>query len=123
MKQLWTSIFVKDMDESVKFYTEILNLEISKQMNAGDYKITFLGKGETKFELIENPNLGEVSFTDYASTGFQVESLDECIKFLNDKTVEIVEGPIKPNPFVKFIFIKDPNGYKIQLVEHKHAKQ
>jgi len=122
MKQLWTTIFVKDMEESVKFYSEILNLEISNQVDAGDYKMTFFGSGETKFELIENPNLGEVNYTDYTSTGFQVESLDASIEFLNKNHVKIVEGPIQPNPFIKFLFIKDPNGYKIQLVEQNYPK-
>ncbi len=29
------------------------------------------------------------------------------------------EGPIQPNPKIKFIFMKDPNGLNIQLVENK----
>jgi len=122
MKQLWTSIFVKNMDESVKFYTEILKLEINHKAKADGYEMVFLGKGETKFELLLNPNLGDVSYTGYGSTGFEVDSLDDYIKLLNEKEIEIIEGPIEPTPFIKFLFIHDPNGYKIQLVEQKERK-
>ena len=36
---------------------------------------------------------------------------------LNEKNIPILKGPIQPNPNIKFIYIKDPNGMNIQLVE------
>jgi lactoylglutathione lyase len=35
-----------------------------------------------------------------------------------DKGIPVESGPVQPNPHVKFFFIKDPNGMKIQLVEN-----
>lgn len=118
MKNLWTTIHVKNMDDSVKFYTEILDLTVDKRYSPAEgVEIAFLGSGETKFELISTPQSDGVTFTNHVSTGFSVESVDAYIKHLREKGIEIIEGPLAPNPYVKFFYILDPNGYRIQLVE------
>ncbi|NLK05931.1 MAG: VOC family protein, partial [Spirochaetales bacterium] len=33
--------------------------------------------------------------------------------------LEIYAGPFSPNPYVRFFYILDPNGVKIQFVEQK----
>ncbi|MBI9011582.1 MAG: VOC family protein [Clostridiales bacterium] len=120
MKNLWTTIMVKNMADSLAFYTEVLGLEISHQVKAGPgMEIVFLGSGETKFELISNENAKDISYTNHVSTGFEVESADNFMSHLKDKGIDIFEGPFEPSPFIKYFFIKDPNGYKIQLVENK----
>ena len=120
MKNLWTTINVKNMDESVKFYSEILSLPVEKRYKpTDDMEITFLGSGETKFELIYNSAIKDIEYTGNVSTGFAVESVDECIKYLNEKDIPVVAGPFEPAPHIKFFFVNDPNGYKIQLVEER----
>ena len=118
MKNLWTTIYVKNMDESVKFYTQVLSLEIEdrKKINE-DLEITFLCRGETKFELISNRNIKNISYSGNSSTGFSIESVDQYIEYLKEKNIQVAEGPFKPSPFIKFFFIFDPDGYRIQLVE------
>lgn len=118
MKNLWTTIKVKDMEESLDFYTNILNLEIHKKMKpSDDMEIVFLCKGETKLELIYNCNEKIIAYSGNVSTGFSIDSVDEYIKYLKSKGISVLEGPFQPNPNVRFFYINDPNGYKIQLVE------
>jgi len=38
---------------------------------------------------------------------------------LKGKGIPVFAGPFEPSPHIKFFYIKDPNGYKIQLVEFK----
>ncbi|NLN52670.1 MAG: VOC family protein, partial [Firmicutes bacterium] len=52
------------------------------------------------------------------SLGFEVESVDKMIEFVQSKGIKVVSGPTQPNPHVKFFFVKDPNGVSIQFVEH-----
>jgi lactoylglutathione lyase len=40
------------------------------------------------------------------------------MKFIKEKSIEIESGPIQPNPNVKFFYVLDPNGVKIQFVEN-----
>jgi lactoylglutathione lyase len=48
-----------------------------------------------------------------------VESLEKMMELLKKKGIEVIEGPYSPNPSMSFIYIQDPNGMKIQLIEMK----
>ena len=118
MKFCWSTITVKNLEESLKFYNEILGLSINRRFNAGPgMEIAFLGDDETKIELVFNEELKEVSFGQNISLGFEVNSLDEMITLLKEKGIDIESGPFSPNPHINYIYILDPNGLKIQLVE------
>jgi lactoylglutathione lyase len=120
MKNLWTTIMVNDMDASVAFYTQVLSLTVDNRYKPAEgAEIAFLGSGETKLELICNSQVKEIAFTDHVSTGFAVDSVDEYIEYLADQGISVYQGPFEPSPRIKFFYIKDPNGYKIQLVEFK----
>ena len=49
--------------------------------------------------------------------GFSVSSVEEMIHFLEKEGIPILAGPLSPNPAIRFLYILDPNGLKIQLVE------
>jgi lactoylglutathione lyase len=118
MAFLWTTITVKDMEESLKFYQEIVGLPLNRRFPAGPgMEIAFLGEDATKVELIYNPNVKEVSMGTDISLGFAVGSVEEKIAFLEGKGIKLHSGPFSPNPHVKYFFIQDPNGLKIQFVE------
>jgi lactoylglutathione lyase len=107
------------MEESLKFYQEIVGLTIDRSFQSGPgLEITFLGDGETKVELIHNKNASSVTIGPDISLGFEVSSLDEFMDFLKEKNVAVLDGPITPNPHLKFIYVKDPNGLKIQFAQH-----
>ncbi len=52
MKLCWSTLNVNNLEESIKFYTEIAGLEVVNRFKAGPSEIAFLGSGETKIELI-----------------------------------------------------------------------
>ncbi|NLK62709.1 MAG: VOC family protein, partial [Fusobacteria bacterium] len=31
--------------------------------------------------------------------------------------IDVIKGPFSPNPNIKFLYINDPDGYEVQLVE------
>lgn len=118
-KFCWSTLNVRNLEESVQFYTKIIGLEVESEMNAGpDMKIVFLGKGETQIELICNSNNKEINIGNDISWGFEVESLDEQLELVKDNGIKVEAGPTQPTPKVKYFFIKDPNGLTIQLVEN-----
>lgn len=110
---------VKNLEESIKFYTEIVDLNINRRFNAGPgVAIAFLGDGETKIELIHNEALKEVNYGHDISFGFEVNSVDEMMTFVKEKGIDIQSGPFQPNPHTRFFYVLDPNGLKIQFVEN-----
>lgn len=118
MKFVWVTINVSDLEKSIAFYHDILGLKIGRRVNSGDdVKIAFLGEGETQVELIRNPQRPDVGFDSDISLGFEVGSLDAFAKELEKKSIPIHSGPFQPNPHIRFFYILDPDGLKIQLVE------
>ena len=52
MKFCWSTLTVNNLEESLKFYQEIIGLPIDRRFKAGPgVEIAFLGDGETKLEL------------------------------------------------------------------------
>mgnify|MGYP001565562577 FL=1 len=110
---------VNNLEESLKFYQDIVGLNINRRFNAGPYvEIAFLGDDETKIELICDKSLKKVDLGHNISLGFIVNSVDEMMAFVKEKGIDIQDEISQPNPHVKFFYILDPNGLKIQLVEN-----
>jgi len=118
MKFCWSTLRVNNMDESIQFYTEIVGLEVENRFQAGPVEIAFLGKGETKIELIFDGGGRDINAGQDISWGFEVESLDQVLALVKEKGIQIEGEPIQPNQHVRFFFVKDPNGMRIQFVEH-----
>ena len=120
MKFCWSTLKVKNLDESLSFYGEVLGLPVNRRFVAGSgMEIAFMGEGETQIELIEVKGKNTTLVGPDISWGFQVESLDSMMEVLEEKGIDIMEGPYSPNPTTRFLYILDPNGFKIQLVERK----
>lgn len=107
------------MEESLKFYQEVVGLAVNRRFKSksGD-EIAFLGEGETKVELISNETSKKVNIGQDISWGFEVSSVDEMLALVKENGIAIHSGPYQPNPSVKFFYVVDPNGLKIQFVEN-----
>ena len=122
MSYLWTTIKVKDLEESIKFYQEIVGLKLQRSFEAGPGReIAFLAaaEGETEVELIDDQAKESVDVGQDISLGFEIDSVTEKIEFLKEKGIGIESGPIAPNSEIEFFYVLDPNGIKIQFVENK----
>lgn len=119
MKFCWSTLQVKNLDESIEFYSGILGLSVQRRFLAGpSVEIAFLGEGETQIELICDQKKEAIDIGPDISWGFAIESADEMMAALKEKKIDILGGLIQPNPHLKFFYIQDPNGLKIQLIEH-----
>lgn len=108
---------VLDLDRSLAFYKEALNLRPVREKRAedGSFLLTYLGDGETEFLLEltwlrdrkEPYQLGDEEFhlamkTDEYETWHQKHAQMGCIAF--------------ENPEMGIYFITDPDGYWIEIV-------
>ncbi|MDW8802598.1 VOC family protein [Clostridium sp. A1-XYC3] len=119
MKFCWSTLMVKNLEESLRFYRDIVGLNVDRRFNAGPgIEIVFLGDGETKIELICNEALKDVNYGHDISLGFEVNSVDEMMAYIKEKGMDIYGGPFQPNPHTRFFYVLDPNGLKIQFVEN-----
>lgn len=119
MNYCWTTLHVKDFEESLEFYQNIVGLDVVRRFEVEpNREIAFLGDGETKVELVYEDSQKDINIGEDISLGFEINSVEEMLKFLKDKDIPIDSGPFQPNPNIQFFYIKDPNGLKIQFVEN-----
>ncbi|WPU64745.1 lactoylglutathione lyase [Peredibacter starrii] len=126
MKYLHTMIRVNNLDESINFYTKVLgmNLLSKEDYPDGEFTLAFLSYGKTKqdpcIELTYNYGkhsyeLGN-AFGHIALGTEDIKGACEKVRTMGGKVVR-EPGPMKHGTTV-IAFVEDPNGYKIELIQH-----
>lgn len=114
----WCTLHVDDLKKSLEFYSEVAGLPVERRISAPGTEIVFLGNGETKIELIRDKNNGSINRPEGISLGFRVSSLDETAEALKKRGIPVDGGPYQPNPHIRFLYVRDPNGLRIQFAEN-----
>lgn len=121
MRFTLVTLQVSDMEKSLVFYTKLLGMPIIEQFtNKFGEKIAMLGqKNAPHVELIEKREI----LPPYAgiSIGFEVGDARAIIQEITKIYKCDPVGPISPDPSLRFFFIKDPDGYQVQLLENISA--
>lgn len=106
------------MKKSLAFYRDILGLPLKRSMKPSDtMELAFLGEGETEVELICNKENTAPAFGKDISLGFIVPSIEAFQETMKKHNIPLLAGPFQPNPSIRFVYISDPDGLKIQLVQ------
>ena len=120
MRFCWVTLHVNNMEESLHFYHGLLGLPVDSRRGGGDLEIAMLGDpGMPKVELLCEKGEKITDRQTGISVGFEVESLDQAVEFLKQQGIPVVSGPFSPNPHIRFLFVRDPNGIEVQLVENR----
>jgi lactoylglutathione lyase len=127
-RYLHTMIRVKDLEKSLDFYTRLLGMKElrKKDFPSGEFTLAFVGYGDenanTVIELTHN--WGQEQPYDlgngFGHFALAVPDVAAACDILAAEGVEIPRpaGPMKHGGSV-IAFIKDPDGYLIELVERK----
>ena len=116
-------IRVKDIDASLKFYTEVLNMKLDKKKRLDDCWLYFLTDEDNtaQIELTyndETPETGYENGTCFGHFAFSVKSLSEFTGKIKNLGYEYLYEPFDLNgKGTKIAFIKDPDGNEIELIE------
>ena len=114
IKVQYSTMIVKNLEESIKFYRDVLGFKEGYNVEIPGGAITIMNsENGASVELIENTNF-EVGLY---SIGTDVDNLDETIRYLREKGYETT-GPVIPTTVGRMTFVLDPNGVRICLIEH-----
>jgi len=115
MRIKYATIIVDDMEDSLKFYMDVLGFELDSHYDLKENgEINLLkGEGETMVELIKNPFNEPGLF----SIGMDVDDLDATLSELKSRGASIIMDPV-PITVGRLAFIEDPNGVRIALIQH-----
>jgi lactoylglutathione lyase len=118
---LHTRMRVSDLDQTVRFYTTVLGLEVlERKTSPRGSQLAFLKvpNSDALIELTSFPPSGPVKVQeDLVHLAFQVDNLDDTIASLNATGVKITDGPTQTSSGSRFIFIDAPDGYEVELIE------
>lgn len=128
---IYTGIRVKNMDESLRFYTEVLGMQVVEKRErtpptVGEVVTLRSRDGNQLLELNwydEGSRFAPpyVNGEDLDHLGFDVDDLDAALADLAGKGVEVLirPGEIGGSLGWREAFVKDPNGIWIELLQHK----
>lgn len=127
-------IVVKDLEASLKIYTDILGIKLDtvEENDPFKVKIAFLPIGETLIELLEPTVIKGTMIADFLEDhgegvhhiAFKVDNLDETLRKLKKMNIPLIDEVPKPGGLgarVAFMHSSATNNVAIELLEKNDA--
>ena len=105
-------LLVSDMENSIRFYKETLNLPLKSQSE--DWTEFFSNGTVLALHPTKKKNTSKTGPN--TLIGFMVDDLNTTAKYLNEKNVKFFKEP-KDEPFGKHAIIQDPDGHLISIAQ------
>ena len=127
MRMLHTMLRVGELERSIRFYTEVLGMELLRRNDypEGRFTLAFVGYGEesdhTVLELTHNWDTPTYDLGNgFGHIAVQVDDAYQACAEVKRQggTVSREAGPMKHGSTV-IAFVEDPDGYKIEFIQKK----
>ena len=125
MRLLHTMLRVKDLDASLRFWTDHFGMKLLRRRDfpEGKFTLAFVGYGDesdhTVLELTHNWGKSDYQLGDqFGHVAIGVDDIYATCERLRSAGVTITRepGPMKHGSTV-IAFVEDPNGYKVELIQ------
>jgi len=123
-------IAVKNLDEALKFYQEVLGLKVVKTEVVEDQKVrvAFIPVGQTNLEVMEStsPDGTVAKFIEKNGEGLHhvalnVDNIDNALNAMKDKNVRLIDQQPRigaGGAKIAFVHPKESKGVLLELSEH-----
>lgn len=127
MRILHTMLRVGNLEQSIRFYTDIFGMQLlrKKEYPEGRFTLAFVGYGnESEHAAIELTHNWDTTSYDtgngFGHIAIAVEDATQACLDIKAKGGQVVReaGPMKHGTTV-IAFVKDPDGYMIELIQDK----
>jgi lactoylglutathione lyase len=127
-KAIHTMIRVLDLDRSVRFYGEAFGLRVADRYDFDDFTLVYLRNDENDFEIELTLNKGRnepyTHGDGYGHVAVCVEDARaerERLQALGLEPTDVKEFERDGALMARFFFVRDPDGYKIEVLE-RHGR-
>ncbi len=127
MRMLHTMLRVTNLDDSLKFYCDVLGMKLLRKHDfpTGKFTLAFVGYGdESETTVLELTHNWEVSGYDlgdaYGHIAIGVDDVYAACDRIRERGGKVVRdaGPMKGGTAV-IAFVEDPDGYKVEIVAER----
>lgn len=122
-KMIHSMIRVLDEERSIAFYRTAFGLEVADRLDFESFTLVYLSNPETDFELELTINKGTTESYDlgngYGHLAVSVDDVDALHAKLTDAGYaprKLVDFAPAGDVIARFFFIKDPDGYEIEVL-------
>lgn len=131
MRLLHTMLRVGNLEESKKFYCDILGMKLLRQKDypGGKFTLAFVGYGDesdnTVLELTYNWEVEQYELGNaYGHIALGVDDIYSTCEQLKAQGAKVVRepGPMKHGSTI-IAFVEDPDGYKVELIQESSRTQ
>jgi lactoylglutathione lyase len=128
MRILHTMLRVGDLDRSIRFYTEVLGMQLLRRKDypEGKFTLAFIGYGDeaanTVIELTYNWDTDRYDLGNgYGHIALEVDDVYAATDEIRERGGKIIRdaGPMNAGTTI-ISFVEDPDGYPIELIGRKH---
>jgi len=120
-KLLHTRMRVNDIERTVKFYEQALELKVARRsVSPRGAQIVFLAtpNSEEEIEICQLPNSPSVQVQpDLMHLAFEVDDLTAFTAQLERKGFKLSDGPTPTSSGSVIAFIDAPEGYEVELIQ------
>ncbi|MGR3198353.1 MAG: VOC family protein [Paracoccus sp. (in: a-proteobacteria)] len=123
-KYIHSMIRVLDEARSVDFYDRCFGLKVAERLDFEKFTLVYLANGESETELELTVNKGRTEPYDlgdgYGHVAFSVEDVDALHARLEAEGLsprKLVDFAPGGEVIARFFFIKDPDGYEIEVLQ------
>ncbi|WP_044100419.1 lactoylglutathione lyase [Acinetobacter pittii] len=125
MRMLHTMLRVGNLEQSLKFYTEVLGMKLLRKRDyeEGRFTLAFVGYGDeetnTVLELTHNWDTSSYDLGNaYGHIAIGVDYAYKACEEIKARGGKVVReaGPMKGGVTV-IAFVEDPDGYKVELIQ------
>lgn len=122
-KMIHTCVRVKDLDKSIAFYTEVLGMKEVRRLDYPENKFTlvYLALPGDDYELELTYNYDQETPYDlgngYGHIAIGVQDLEDTHEEYSQSGYDVTDLKGLSDGAASFFFIKDPDGYKIEIVQ------
>ncbi|MGP9804676.1 VOC family protein [Paracoccus sp. NSM] len=127
-KYIHSMIRVLDEAKSVDFYDRCFGLKVAERLDFDSFTLIYLANGESGTELELTVNKGRTEPYDlgdgYGHVAFSVDDVDATHARLISEGFEprkLVDFAPGGEVIARFFFIKDPDGYEIEVLQ-RHGR-
>jgi methylmalonyl-CoA/ethylmalonyl-CoA epimerase len=120
-------IAVKNLDETVAFYRQVMGLEVTSTQVFNGMKLAFLRVGDSELELLEDLTPDGAIARHVAKRGegiqhvaYRVDNIEQALQEMRAKGIELIDERPRPgarNARVAFLHPKSTKGVLIEFVQ------